>query len=95
MRKIFYNEEKILIDEGAFFAKGVFETILCNEEPIFLSQHIKKYKHIAIAINASKGIIILKINNCFMSKYTSLKRCYYLIFDDTYYIESEIKSLFN
>lgn len=44
MRKIFYNEEKILMDGGAFFAKGVFETILCNEEPIFLAQHINRLK---------------------------------------------------
>lgn len=44
MRKVSYNEEKILIDQGIFFAKGVFETILCTSKPILLKEHIDRLK---------------------------------------------------
>ena len=36
MRKITYGNESIRIDNGLFFGKGVFETILVKEEAIFL-----------------------------------------------------------
>lgn len=44
MRKIIYEEENLLIDEGVFFARGVFETILFLDKPIFLDEHIKRLK---------------------------------------------------
>lgn len=44
MRQIIYNEDNILLDEGSFFGKGVFETILWLKKPIFLEQHIKRLK---------------------------------------------------
>jgi len=44
MRKIIYNEDKIILDEGSFFGKGVFETILWLKKPVFLQEHIKRLK---------------------------------------------------
>ena len=45
MRKIFYNEEKILMDQGVFFGKGVFETIHCAKEPSLMEEHLKRLKY--------------------------------------------------
>lgn len=44
MREIVYNEKKIILDQGLFFAKGVFETLLFLNKPIFLDQHIDRLK---------------------------------------------------
>lgn len=44
MRTIIYNEKNILLDEGSFFGKGVFETILWTDKPIFLKEHIERLK---------------------------------------------------
>lgn len=44
MRQIIFGEDKIFMDEGLFFGKGVFETILWREEPIFLNEHITRLK---------------------------------------------------
>ena len=44
MRKIIYNENNILLDEGIFFARGVFETILYLNAPISLDKHINRLK---------------------------------------------------
>ncbi|MGG7178615.1 aminotransferase class IV [Clostridium paraputrificum] len=44
MRRICYKSEEILLDEGAFFARGVFETILWLNKPIFLDEHIDRLK---------------------------------------------------
>lgn len=44
MRKIIYQEDNILLDEGSFFGKGVFETILWIKKPVFLEEHIKRLK---------------------------------------------------
>ena len=44
MRNIIYGEDKILADEGIFFGRGVFETILWRDKPIFLNEHIKRLK---------------------------------------------------
>lgn len=42
MRKVIYEEDNIQIDSGVFFGRGVFETILIKELPIFLEAHIKR-----------------------------------------------------
>ena len=42
MRKIVYNTNKILLDEGLFFAKSVFETILWVDRPMFLDMHMER-----------------------------------------------------
>lgn len=52
MRKIYFNEENINLDEGIIFGRGAFETILIKEEPIFLKEHINRL---------NKAICILKI----------------------------------
>lgn len=44
MRKIVYEESNILLDEGSFFGKGVFETIYFLNQPIFLKEHIDRLK---------------------------------------------------
>lgn len=45
MRKIIYEESNILLDEGSFFGKGVFETILWINRPVFLKEHIERLKN--------------------------------------------------
>ena len=54
MRKITYGNESIRIDNGLFFGKGVFETILVKEEAIFLEEHIKRLN------NSIKNLILVK-----------------------------------
>ena len=44
MRNIIYGEDKIFIDEGLSFGRGVFETILCRDKPVFLNEHIERLK---------------------------------------------------
>jgi len=44
MRNIIYGEDKIFIDEGLFFGRGVFETILWKDRPIFLDEHLERLK---------------------------------------------------
>lgn len=44
MRQIIYGEDKIFMDEGLFFGKGIFETILWREKPVFLNEHIIRLK---------------------------------------------------
>lgn len=44
MRQIIYGEDKVTMDEGLFFGKGIFETILWREKPIFLNEHIIRLK---------------------------------------------------
>ena len=41
MRKVMYENDEIKIDNGLFFGKGVFETILVNKKPVFLEEHVK------------------------------------------------------
>lgn len=42
MRKIIYNQEKAIIDQGIYFGRGVFETILWLDSPMFLDEHIDR-----------------------------------------------------
>lgn len=44
MRNIIQGDEKINLDEGLFFGKGVFETILCEDKPVFLREHLDRMK---------------------------------------------------
>lgn len=44
MRKIIYNSDKVSVDDGVFFGRGVFETILCNDVPVFLDEHIDRLR---------------------------------------------------
>lgn len=51
MRNIIYKENKILIDEGLFFGKGVFETILWKDRPMLLDEHLERLKKSMVEIN--------------------------------------------
>lgn len=42
MREIVYNTNNILLDEGLFFAKSIFETILWADRPMFLDMHMER-----------------------------------------------------
>lgn len=73
MREFLYNDEKINLDSGILFGRGVFETILVKKEPIFLNEHIKrlndslKILHIGDVIDIGyikDKIKELNINNC-------------------------------
>lgn len=44
MREIIYGEDKIRADEGLFFGRGVFETILWKDAPVFLEEHLERLK---------------------------------------------------
>lgn len=47
-----YEEDKVLLDEGSFFGKSVFETILYLNKPVFLEEHLKRLK---------EGMSVLKL----------------------------------
>lgn len=32
MRRIVHNYDKVMLDDGLFFGRGIFETILCKEK---------------------------------------------------------------
>nr|WP_312290785.1 aminotransferase class IV [Clostridium chromiireducens] len=51
MRNIIYNEDRILVDEGVFFGRGVFETMLWKNEPVFLDEHLNRLKSAMTQIN--------------------------------------------
>ena len=44
MREIIYGEDKINVDEGSFFGRGVFETILWKDSPVFLNEHLERLR---------------------------------------------------
>ena len=58
MRKITYGNESIRIDNGLFFGKGVFETILVKEEAIFLEEHIKRLNNSINELNIGEEVEI-------------------------------------
>lgn len=51
MRNIIYKENTIPVDEGLFFGKGVFETILWKDRPILLDEHLERLKKSMVEIN--------------------------------------------
>ena len=42
MRNVIVGKDNITIDNGYFFGRGVFETILIKDNPIFLKEHINR-----------------------------------------------------
>ena len=76
MRTIIYNKDKIKLDSGYFFGRGVFETILIKEKPIFLEEHISRLNEGIKILNIGEKVIledILKIINKYDIKYCGLK----------------------
>lgn len=51
MRTIIYNENKATIDEGVFFGRAVFETILWRNKPALLDEHLERLKKAMLEIN--------------------------------------------
>lgn len=68
MRKIIYGNESVKIDNGLFFGKGIFETILVKDEPIFLEEHIKRLNDSIKALNIGEEIEFDYVNNFIRSK---------------------------
>ena len=50
------SEDKISLDSGFFFGRGVFETILVKEKPIFLSEHIQRLNSGLSTLGVNKKI---------------------------------------
>ncbi|EKQ55211.1 MULTISPECIES: aminotransferase class IV [unclassified Clostridium] len=51
MRNIIYKNDRVLADEGLFFGRGVFETILWRDKPVLLNEHLERLKKAMIEIN--------------------------------------------
>ena len=73
MRNIIFNEEKITLDDGYFFGRGVFETILVKSKPIFLKEHIERLNKGIRILELGDEILIEDILNL-IEKY-SIKNC--------------------
>ena len=56
MRKIFFREYNIELDEGVLFGRGAFETILFKDEPILFSNHIKRLNNAIGLLNIGEKI---------------------------------------
>lgn len=61
MRKVIFNEKSVEIDSGFFFGKGVFETILVKDRPIFLYEHIDRLNKSIKVLNIGEKIYSDKI----------------------------------
>lgn len=76
MRSIIYNEDKISLDSGYFFGRGVFETILVKDKPIFLEEHISRLNEGIKILNIGENVKledILKIITKHNIKHCGLK----------------------
>ena len=76
MRDIIFNEDKINLDSGYFFGRGVFETILVKDKPIFFKEHISRLNEGIKILNIGDKVIeedILNIVNKHNIKYCGLK----------------------
>ena len=76
MRDIIFNENKINLDSGYFFGRGVFETILIKDKPIFLNEHTSRLNEGIKILNIGEKVIqedILNIINKYNIKDCGLK----------------------
>lgn len=58
MRRVIYKSKNIDLDDGLYFGKGVFETILVKETPIFLDEHIDRLNNSIKMLNLGESIIL-------------------------------------
>ena len=67
------QQEQVQVDSGFLFGRGLFETILVNEKPVFLNEHIERMNRGLLKLNIDKKIeadYVLEqcekfnINNC-------------------------------
>ena len=66
MRKIIYKSEKINLDDGLFFGRGVFETIYSGEKLVLLKEHIDRLKYAMRILNMEEleeGMLIDFLNS--------------------------------
>lgn len=63
MRNVIVGKDKITIDSGYFFARGVFETILVKEKPIFLEKHINRLNNGINTLQIGELVEVEDINN--------------------------------
>ena len=68
MRKVIYENDTINIDSGIFFGRGVFETILVKNTPVFLKEHIKRLNNAILKFNLGELISIEDVA-FFINKY--------------------------
>ncbi len=73
MRNIIVNKEKITLDSGYFFGRGVFETILVKKNPIFLKEHIERLNQGIRVLELGDEVLIDDILNI-INKY-SIQNC--------------------
>lgn len=73
MRNIVFNEERITLDSGYFFGRGVFETILVKRKPVFLKEHIERLNKGIRVLELGDEILLEDILNI-IDKY-SIKNC--------------------
>lgn len=63
MRNVIVGKDKITIDSGYFFARGVFETILVKDKPIFLDEHINRLNNGINTLQIGELVEVEDINN--------------------------------
>jgi 4-amino-4-deoxychorismate lyase len=51
------EEEKVLLDSGFYFGRGLFETMLVNNVPLFLQEHLDRINSGLPVIGIDKEII--------------------------------------
>lgn len=73
MRNVIVGKDKITIDSGYFFARGVFETILVKEKPIFLEEHINRLNNGINVLQIGESVEIEDINK--IIKDFNIKNC--------------------
>ncbi len=73
MRNVIVGKDKITIDSGYFFARGVFETILVKDKPIFLDEHINRLNNGINTLQIGELVEVEDINN--IIKDFNIKNC--------------------
>lgn len=55
--------DKIELDNGLFFGKGLFETILVKEKPVFLKEHIERINNASKTLDIKRNIDYKEVLN--------------------------------
>ena len=85
--------DKISLDSGFFFGRGVFETILIKEKPLFLKEHIKRLNTGLNTLGINKiiteekiytAIAKLKCKNCVLKIMVSEKNTIFTTRENSY-----------
>ena len=68
MREVIYESDNVKLDTGLFFGRGVFETILVKENPVFLNDHIERLNKSIKALSLGLPINIEDVENFIRKK---------------------------